>query len=138
MKTLEKYAMSMVGLPYKWGGDDPIKGFDCSGLVIELLQSCGMLPRGYDTTASGLYHRFLKSGNQTVLGFGSLVFYGKGTHRITHVGFMIDEWRMIEAGGGNSRTVNRDVAASQNAFIRIRPIDFRKDLVAVVKPKYNF
>jgi len=28
---------------YLWGGDDPLAGFDCSGFVIEILKSVGIL-----------------------------------------------------------------------------------------------
>src|SRR4030042_825630 len=53
-----RYAWGFLGLPYRWGGDDPIKGFDCSGLIVELLQGVGLLPHGTDLTASGLYLRY--------------------------------------------------------------------------------
>ncbi|MFI5204718.1 MAG: C40 family peptidase [Flavobacteriales bacterium] len=31
--TVLKYAFSMMGKPYKWGGAAPSTGFDCSGLL---------------------------------------------------------------------------------------------------------
>ena len=129
--------MQLVGTPYRWGGDDPLKGFDCSGLVIELLQSCGQLPRNFDTTAQGLYDKFLNKGLISSTGFGSLVFFGKSTSKITHVGFMLDSFRMIEAGGGGSSTTTVEEAARRNAFVRIRPITWRNDLVAAIRPRYN-
>jgi len=136
MELLKEYAMQFVGLPYRWAGDDAIEGFDCSGLVIELLQSYGVLPRKYDNTADGLYKKFYNEGVINSLGFGSLAFFGR-SNRITHIGFMLDNTRMLEAGGGDSTTVNREKAADQNAFIRIRPIESRKDLVAIIKPRYK-
>ena len=47
-------AFKFIGLPYIWGGDDTIKGFDCSGFVIELFKSVGILPRKGDWTAETL------------------------------------------------------------------------------------
>ena len=38
-----KLAWKYIGKFYKWGGDDP-SGFDCSGFVIEILKSVGILP----------------------------------------------------------------------------------------------
>lgn len=136
MKILEKYAMSFLGKPYIWGGDDP-SGFDCSGLVIELLQSCGLLPHRFDTPSQGLYDIFINKGDTKAKGFGALVFFGKSKTRITHVGFMIDEFRMIEAGGGGKHIKTMQDAIKYNAFIRIRPIKIRRDLIAIVKPHYN-
>jgi cell wall-associated NlpC family hydrolase len=134
------YAMSFVGVPYRWGGDNPISGFDCSGLVIELLQSCGVLPFGFDTTAQGLYTYFASEHGTPALQntFGALSFYGKSNKSITHVGFCIDEHRMIEAGGGDSNVRDRTAADAKCAFVRIRPIHFRKDYVATLMPNYRY
>ncbi len=136
MDTLRSYAMSFVGTPYRWGGDDPT-GFDCSGLCIELLQSVGMFPHKKDTTAQGLWRKFQAEGLGPQLGFGALVFFGKSESKITHVGFMLDGWRMLEAGGGGSKTMTLVDAVKQNAFIRVRPLAIRRDLVAVAMPKYQ-
>ena len=135
---LYDYAMSHVGLPYRWGGDDPIKGFDCSGLVIELLQSVGVLPNRYDATAQSLYLD-LEAESETLKKptFGALLFFGEGLRDISHVGFAMDEFRMLEAGGGGSKTTSQDAAADQNAYIRVRPIKIRKDLVAILLPRYT-
>ena len=132
--VLYDYAMSHCGLPYRWGGDDPITGFDCSGLCIELLQSVGVLPKDYDSTANGLWS-FFDSYRASEPKFGALVFYGT-PQRVSHVGFCLNKRQVLEAGGGNSRTVTTVKAAHQNAFIRVRPIDHRKDLVGFVHPIY--
>lgn len=50
---------------------------------------------------------------------------------------MLDSYRIIEAGGGGSTTIDLNAAAAQNAFIRVRLLKERKDLVAVIKPYYH-
>lgn len=122
---------------YQFGGDDPIQGFDCSGYVIELLKSVGLIAHGEDMTAQGLFNRFEQCGAYNCWGPGALAFYGKDVRHITHVGFCIDSMLMFEAGGGDSTTTTDERAIQQNAFIRMRPIRYRSDFIAVIKPYYN-
>lgn len=136
MELLQMYMMCFIGLPYRWGGDDPINGFDCSGLVQEILAAVDMDPPG-DQTAQGLYEYFLDDCFPNVKGCGSLVFYGKSTKAITHVAMMIDPVTVIEAGGGGSQTTSLEAAAKQNAYIRLRRFDRRRDIVAVLMPRYE-
>ena len=125
----------MLGSPYRWGGDDPIYGWDCSGAVIELLKTGGWLSHHMDTTAQGLYQIFKKYPHiQTHhTQFSDLVFFGRGENKITHVGMSIGSGLMFEAGGGTSRTRSLAAAASQNAYVRIRPLKNRKDLVGILR-----
>lgn len=135
-RNLYNYAISLLGLPYKWGGDDPIAGFDCSGLVIELLISQGVFPKGFDSTANGLHqnHAIKPIKNPK---FGALCFFGSQS-KVTHVGFCLDRDLMLEAGGGGSKTKTEKDAEVQNAFIRIRPISSRNDLVGYGWPSYPY
>jgi cell wall-associated NlpC family hydrolase len=134
-RELFKFAcLQFLNLPYKWGGDDPIKGYDCSGLVQDLYAMIGLDPKG-DQTAQALYHYFNSRCIEGPRQLGTLTFYGKSTLAITHVGMMLDEMHMIEAGGGGSQTNSLDAAAEANAFVRIRPFNHRKDLVAVITPQ---
>lgn len=138
-ETLYRYAMSFVGTPYRWGGDDPILGFDCSGFVLELLQSAGEIGPGTDMSARAIFNHFTQAGKGSVLTgpcFGALAFFGESTTKISHVGFCIDPYRMIDSGGGTSDTTSLEAAIKQNAFIRIRPLTWRKDCVGFVKPRY--
>lgn len=139
MELLKQYALSFLGVPYRWGGENPITGVDCSGLVQELLISAGAHPDPHhDFTAQALYSYFEKHGAFPGLcTLGALAFYGKSRDQISHVAFCLDSSRVIEAGGGNHLTLTKDDAAAQNAFVRIRPVDHRADLVAVIKPAYN-
>jgi cell wall-associated NlpC family hydrolase len=135
MKTLVEYAKSFIGKPYLWAGEGPT-GFDCSGLVQEILRSVGEDPSG-DQTAQGLFNYFRENG--TILQRMkpcALIFYGKSSRQITHVAFGIDNFRIVEAGGGGSSTVNVDVADKQGAMIRIRPHNHRTDMVAIFMPDY--
>lgn len=138
MDLLRQYALRFVGLPYRWGGDDAIHGYDCSGLVQEILASAGEDPPG-DQTAQALFDYYSQGGrgewNRTEL--GSLCFYGKNAGNISHIGFCLDQYRMIEAGGGGRNTKTKEDAALQNAYVRVRLIASRKDLQAVIKPRYN-
>lgn len=136
MKTLKAYALSFIGIPYLWGGNNPIEGFDCSGFVQELLASVGLDPIGRQD-AQELYEHFKKDLNhcETEPSLGALAFFGK-PEKIIHVAFCLDNTRMVEAGGGNPSVINLASAARNNAFVKIRPISHRRDLVALLKPIY--
>lgn len=136
-ESLYWYAMQFVGLQYKWGGDDSILGYDCSGFVQELLMAVGMDPPG-DQTSQALYNFFHVNGATEAWQFGALAFYGRGLDRITHVGFLINNQILIEAAGGDSRTRTEQDAARDNAQIRIRPVKYRSDLRAVLMPEYDW
>lgn len=136
MQILREYALSFVGIPYKWGASHPSDGYDCSGLVQELLRSCGIDPPG-DQTAQALFNHFEKNSTWNVRQIGSLAFFGASPSAISHVAMLLDPYRMIEAGGGGSKTLTAQDAIRDNAFVRIRLVTSRKDLVAVLKPNYS-
>ena len=131
-KLAIEYAKAFIGRPYIWGGDDPIKGFDCSGLILEVLQAVGIVPHGYDTTANGLYRRF--SENFSPPGPGMLVFWLNLAGHAIHVEMMIDESHTIGASGGGQATRTAEDAASQNAFIKIRPLEYRGSHYVILDP----
>lgn len=131
---LVQYALRFVGLPYRWGGDDSIDGFDCSGFALEILAAFGFnLP---DQTAAGLYIWCKTMGARPETRPGALAFYGK-QGKISHVGVVINKDLMVEAGGGGAAVTSKDLAASLNAFVRIRPIRYRQDLVGCYYPMYS-
>ena len=109
-----------------------------SGLVQEILASVGLDPRG-DQTAQKLHDYFEKEATMSAFpDFGALAFYGSSTKRISHVGFCLNRNLMLEAGGGGSRTHDLEDAKAQNAYVRIRPVDQRSDLVSVLMPGYTW
>lgn len=112
-------AWSHLGTFYTWGGDDP-SGFDCSGLVVEILKSVGLLPRGSDYTAAMLDQRY-RAYVVAEPGLGCLAFYGK-PGPATHVEFVLNDRLAVGASGGGRKVRTRQDAIDANAFIKIRPI----------------
>lgn len=140
MTPIDAFLLSLtscLNLPYRWGGDNPLTGFDCSGLAQWALNSCGIDPPG-DQTAQALYDYFRDRGNHAPRSMvGTLVFYGKDHKSITHVAVMLNQFQVIEAGGGDSKTITRENAAARGACVRIRHADARTDIVARIKPDFS-
>ena len=135
--TISGYALKFIGRPYIWGGDGSGKcggGFDCSGLVLECLWAFGILPNG-DMTAQGIYDILYNQLIWSTPGKGKekpddVLFFGKDDKHITHVAIAIGNGLMVEAGGGGSKC---KTVATSTGMVRVRPISWRKDLVAALR-----
>lgn len=133
-KWLVQTALSYLGTPYIWGGDDP-SGFDCSGFVLECLKSAGLMDEHSEHTADSL----LRTLNATVVdepSEGALLFTFDGTGKATHVVICLDPWFQIGASGGKSTTVDPRSAWRDNAYVKIRPIRCRSERHRILLPKY--
>lgn len=128
-KVALDYIMRFTGQWYKWGGDDP-SGFDCSGLVVEYLQAGGKIPRKSDFTADQLMGMFPKIPAPRR---GGLVFFGKNGVA-THVEICLNNSLSLGASGGGKNTVTVEDAMRDNAFIKVRPITSRSDVLAYNDP----
>jgi len=147
LKVYYDYAISFLGTNYKWGGSNPISGLDCSGFIQELASCLGIDPAG-DQTAQQFYDSIVVSGTVCSgkdfkrgsiapgLELGAFAFYGESTRNINHVTALLNNWQCIGANGGNSKVIDKLTADRANAFVKIRPVDYRKDLVAIVLPSF--
>lgn len=106
-----------------------------SGFVQEIIRSVGLDPRG-DQNSQALYNYFNIHGGRTSPQAGALAFYGKSRLQIIHVAFCLNDYQVIEAGGGGRKTVDIQSAIDHRAFVRIRPIEHRKDLLDCFMPDY--
>ena len=114
-----------LGLPYKWGGNDPMAGFDCSGLMVDVLQTVGKMASSSDSTAHGLSKKYPETD---ILQPGVMVYWDWNKDgRIDHVEMvaLVDEdgeVYTVGASGGDSRTTNEQTAISADAYVKMRPL----------------
>jgi cell wall-associated NlpC family hydrolase len=113
-------ALAGIGIPYKWGGDNP-SGFDCSGFVIECLRSAGLIDDRLDFTADGLLVRF-SDAEIAEPRRGALMFVANEQGQACHVAICLDEHFQIAASGGNHDTLTVADAWRDRAWVKIRPI----------------
>lgn len=88
-------ARAQIGVPYRYGGDEPRRGFDCSGLVAYVHSQEGIaVPR----TAAQQYAAASKV-DEDELRPGDLVFFRTtpGRREVTHVGIYTGQRRFVHA-----------------------------------------
>ena len=87
-------AISLVGTPYRYGGNTPDSGFDCSGLVAYVYRE--MLDLRLPRTSRDLAAVQGPKIDPQRLATGDLVFFGsRGS--VTHVGIYVGEGRFVHA-----------------------------------------
>jgi cell wall-associated NlpC family hydrolase len=100
-------AISLVGTPYRYGGNTPDTGFDCSGLVNYVYRDMldVRLPRTSRDLATWQGPRIKPQR----LAAADLVFFGSGGN-VSHVGIYVGEGRFVHAPstGGTVRLDHLD------------------------------
>jgi len=140
MNTIVAMAMQYLGIYYRWAGNEPMSGLDCSGLVIRVLKDARIMNEDeMDRTANGVYYYLLGKHDQfqtpNKIEAGDILFFGKSVDRITHVAIAADNQLMIHAGSGDSSVHTFDDAQKRDARVKIDYIDYRSDLIAVSRVK---
>jgi cell wall-associated NlpC family hydrolase len=123
-------ALADARLGYEWGGALPVTaghyGTDCSGAVCAALAAAGIVPEGYDATASALAYHCAPVDLSDVRP-GDLLFYGKG--RVSHVMMADEGTNAIGAQGGGEDTTTPEKARAADARVKVVARDYRPDLI---------
>ena len=91
-QRLVHIAATLIGTPYKFGGDTP-QGFDCSGLVFYSFDQLGVeVPRTAEDQ-----RRAAQGVKPEALSPGDLVFFRTTTRKVDHVGIYAGDGRFIHA-----------------------------------------
>ncbi|MDZ5603961.1 C40 family peptidase [Pseudomonas sp. RP23018S] len=88
-------AVNVLGTPYRWGGSNPKKGFDCSGLVQYAFNDVANvdLPRTSSAMAQGHGVKVAKADLKP----GDLIFFNIKSRRVNHVAIYLGNDRFIHA-----------------------------------------
>ena len=97
------HALGLVGTPYRYGGNTPEGGFDCSGLIGYVYQSrAGMPPPRTVAQLDQWGHPVAGDALRT----GDLVLFGRGRSP-SHAGIYVGEGRFVHAPSSGA-TVRMD------------------------------
>lgn len=108
-------ALALVGTPYRYGGNTPEGGFDCSGLVGYVFNDAAGMKLPRNSADIGALKVPTLSLNQ--LQSGDLVFFA-AQRRISHVGIYVGEGRFVHApnSGGTVRLDRLDMRGWRETF----------------------
>lgn len=116
-------AMGLIGTPYRFGGNSPDTGLDCSGLIVYVYrEALGIkLPR----TTMAMSQLGAPSVSRNSLREGDLVFFathGKG--RVSHAGIYVGDGRFLHAPsrGKNVRIDSLDNTYWNKAYLSAKRI----------------
>lgn len=104
-RRVAEEALSWLGTPYMYAGQEKGVGTDCSGMVMKVYEEVAgcRLPRNSAKQAE--FCSPLSSDEVTV---GDLVFFatGKDPGRVSHVGIMLDDVRFVHASSSKGVVVS--------------------------------
>jgi peptidoglycan DL-endopeptidase CwlO len=106
-------ALSVLGTRYRWAGDSPSEGFDCSGLIVWAYRQVG---RSLPHSSRALYSQLPKVSMDEIQP-GDLIFFGRPIH---HVGMYIGNGQMVHS-------------PQTGDVVKISSI-YRKDTVGIARP----
>lgn len=94
-KIIEKCATKYLNAPYLWGGKSPF-GIDCSGFTQMVFKMLGkrILRDAYQQAQMGESVDFILTTK-----IGDLAFFGNSDNKITHVGIILGNNKIIHAHG---------------------------------------
>ncbi len=116
-------ALGLVGTPYRWGGNTPDSGFDCSGLISYVYRDMAgiNLPR---STREMIVMR-APNVSQNALQTGDLIFFAtNGGSQVSHAGIYVGEGRFVHAPatGGTVKLDSLSKAYWQRAYLNAKRV----------------
>jgi cell wall-associated NlpC family hydrolase len=122
LATADRY----VGTPYRYGGESPAEGFDCSGFVQYVFGRHGVeLPR---TSSQQVSAGRPAPKEITALQPGDLMFFAAGGRRVDHVAIYAGDGRIIHASAGAGTVRYDDVDTDRGAWYLRRFVTSRRVL----------
>lgn len=88
------YALSLVGIKYKFGGKTPETGMDCSGFVRHVFYQAADMLLPHNARAISMFGKKIAIAD---LQPGDLVFYNTMRHTYSHVGIYLGDNRFVHA-----------------------------------------
>lgn len=116
-------ALGLVGTPYRWGGNTPDSGFDCSGLIGYVYRDAAgiSLPRSTREMIGMQAPDVGKNALQT----GDLIFFAtNGGSQVSHAGIYVGEGRFVHAPatGGTVKLDSLSKAYWQKAYLSAKRV----------------
>ena len=122
LATADRY----VGTRYRYGGEDPAEGFDCSGFVQYVFGRHGVdLPR---TSAQQAGAGRAVPGPIGALRPGDLMFFDTEGHGVDHVAIYAGGGRLIHAASGAGRVRYDEIGTDRGQWLLERLVASRRVL----------
>ena len=108
-EKIARFAMGYLGFPYVYGGASPETGFDCSGFVKYVMNSCGYEVNrvACDQALNGVEVSFYELQPGDILLFGSPEY-------IDHSGLYIGNGKFIHASTEETGVIISDLSSEYN------------------------
>lgn len=116
-------ALGLVGTPYRYGGNTPDGGFDCSGLIGYVYRDAAGI--GLPRTTRELSAMRTPAVRRDALQSGDLVFFAtNGGRGVSHAGIYVGEGRFVHApsSGGTVRLDSLSDAYWQRAYLEAKRV----------------
>jgi cell wall-associated NlpC family hydrolase len=130
-QDLALFALGLIGVDYRFGGNTPEAGLDCSGLVRYVFQQVTgiILPR-----TSFELSRMGKKVTVAELKVGDLVFFNTRSLPFSHVGIYLGDDRFVHAP---SRGREVEIVSLSGSYWRTRFDGARRPVALSTEPQFS-
>lgn len=98
-------AKQLMGIKYRWGGNTPREGFDCSGFTKYALKGLGTkIPR-----TAAQQSKASRTISRSSLRPGDMIFFKTSGRSVNHVGIYLGDGKFIHAASGGGKVMTDDL-----------------------------